>query len=71
MKTSVKKATGSKAKRAKEEVPVNLSKTSQAAGVSLNNSDSTMSSSFDNSKTLPRSKASSRDEEFQVINQPR
>ena len=62
MKTSIKKAVSSKTKKAKEELPVNLSKTS-SVGNSLNNSDSTMSSSFDNSKTLPRSKAS-RDEDF-------
>ena len=49
-----------RAKKAKEELPVNLSKTS-STGSSLNNSDSTMSSSFDNSKTMPRSKASRDD----------
>jgi hypothetical protein len=62
VKTSAKKAVSMRAKKPKEELPVNLSKTS-SVGNSLNNSDSTMSSSFDNSKTLPRSKAS-RDEDF-------
>jgi len=62
MKTSIKKTVSMKAKKPKEELPVNLSKTS-SVGSSLNNSDSTMSSSFDNSKTLPRGKAS-MDEEF-------